>query len=78
MGEGLQPFMFRVQLYMAAASHLLSRADVTLQLGLVPGSICRKPDSDGGRDYGLDNGSVEVHQHLHRQVKLTQSLAEPS
>lgn len=44
-----------------AACLLLGIADEVLQ----PGS---KPDSDGG----CDDGSVEVHKHIHRKVKLYQ------
>jgi len=45
------------------ANHLLSRANDMLQSALVFGSGSSVPDGDGGGEDGLDDGSVELHQH---------------
>lgn len=46
-----------------AASHLFSGVDDTLQSAFVPSSGTSIPSGDGGREYGLDNGGVEVHHY---------------
>lgn len=52
----------------------LSRADDVLQSGLVLGSGSSVPDSDGGGENGLYDGSVEVHHHCLWQVEFLQVL----
>ena len=59
-----------------AANHLLSRVYDTLQSAFILSSGSSVPDSDGGGEDGLDNGSVEVHHHCLWQVELLQLLQE--
>ena len=55
-----------------ASDHLLCRVDDALQSALVLGSGCSVPDSDGGGEYGLTDGWVEVHHHCLWQTEFLQ------
>ena len=46
-----------------ATNHLLSRAYDTLQSVLILSSDSSVPDSEGGGEDRLDDGTVEVHHH---------------
>ena len=48
----------------------------TLQSALVPVSVSSALDGDGGAEYGLDDGSVDVHHHCPWQLELRQLLQE--
>ena len=53
-----------------AASHLLCGADDALQPQSVSGGGSSVPHGDGGGEDGLDDGRVELHQHLGGQLEL--------
>ena len=54
------------------ANHLLSTTNDTSQSVLVLGSKGSVPYGDGTGQYGLNDGSVDVHHHGLWQVKLLQ------
>ena len=55
-----------------AASHLLCGAHDALQPQSVSGGGSSVPHGDGGGEDGLDDGRVELHQHLGGQLELLQ------
>lgn len=54
------------------ANHLLSSTHNALQSVYVPGGGGSEPHSDGGGQNRLNDGCVELHQHLGQQLELLQ------
>lgn len=59
-----------------AANHLLSSMHDALQSVFVPVCGAGEPHGDGGGEDGLDDGRVELHQHLGRHLEFPQLLKE--